>query len=114
MASAAQFANYLALPTKVPLWLWHVARAGTVCGAVGLAIAMVGGSHEALRLFWGAVIPALPALFFVAPGFWRNICPLAASNQAPRYLKLTRALTLPRRYFNVAQPLGIALFLVAV
>ena len=31
----------------------------------------------------------------VAPGLWRNLCPLAASNQTPRALKLTRALTAP-------------------
>ena len=47
------------------------------------------------------IVPLLPILFFTAPGLWRNICPLAASNQAPRGFSFTRALTPPdwlRRY----------------
>ena len=37
-----------------------------------------------LDVMWKGVIPALPLLFMVAPGVWRNICPLATSNQTPR------------------------------
>ena len=51
-------------------------------------------------------VPLLPILFFAAPGLWRNICPLAASNQTPRVLKFTRAGTPPewlrRRGYLVA------------
>ena len=36
---------------------------------------------------WKVIIPTLPLLFLVAPGLWRNLCPLAASNQTPRALK---------------------------
>ena len=52
----------------------------------------------------------LPILFFVAPGLWRNICPLAAANQAARVFGFSRAGTTPgwlqRRGYLVA----IALF----
>jgi NADPH-dependent 2,4-dienoyl-CoA reductase/sulfur reductase-like enzyme/ferredoxin len=51
--------------------------------------------------FFKVIVPLLPILFFTAPGLWRNICPLAASNQAPRVLGFTRAYTPPdwlRRY----------------
>ena len=48
-----------------------------------------------LFLMWKVVIPALPLLFMVAPGVWRNICPLATSNQTPRALGLTKALNPP-------------------
>ena len=44
---------------------------------------------------WKVVIPLLPLLFLTVPGLWRNLCPLAASNQTPRALKLTKALTAP-------------------
>ena len=44
---------------------------------------------------WKVVIPALPLLFMVAPGVWRNICPLATSNQTPRALGITKALNPP-------------------
>ena len=98
----------------MPLWVWHVARAIAIAVALAFTVELVRGSDDALRIFWGAVIPMLPAVFLVAPGLWRNVCPLAASNQTPRYLKFTRALTLPRSFFQVAQPLGMGLFIVAV
>ena len=47
-------------------------------------------------MFWKAVIPALPLLFMVAPGVWRNICPLATSNQTPRLLGITKGLNPPK------------------
>ena len=98
----------------MPLWVWHVARAIAIAVALAFTVELVRGSDDALRIFWGAVIPTLPAVFLVAPGLWRNVCPLAASNQTPRYLKFTRALTLPRSFFGVAQPLGMGLFIAAV
>ena len=56
---------------------------------------LVADPKTGLKVFWRFVIPMLPLLFFVAPGLWRNICPLAAMNQTPRYLKFTKALSTP-------------------
>ena len=72
----------------MPLWVWHVARAIAIAVALAFTVELVRGSDDALRIFWGAVIPTLPAVFLVAPGLWRNVCPLAASNQTPRYLEV--------------------------
>ena len=47
---------------------------------------LVAVPDTGLFVMWKGVIPALPLLFMVAPGVWRNICPLAASNQTPRVL----------------------------
>ena len=49
----------------------------------------------ALFAFFKIIVPLLPILFFVAPGLWRNLCPLAAANQTPRVLGFTRGLTAP-------------------
>ena len=35
------------------------------------------------------------SLWLVVPGLWRNVCPLSASNQTPRVLGLSKALTAP-------------------
>ena len=51
---------------------------------------------------WRLVIPSLPLLFMTAPGLWRNLCPLAAANQQPRALKITKALTAPTGSRNTA------------
>ena len=64
---------------------------------VALFIRPAGG----LFAFFKVIVPLLPILFFTAPGLWRNICPLAASNQAPRVRGFSRAFTPPdwlRRY----------------
>ena len=42
---------------------------------------------------------SLPVLFMVAPGVWRNICPLATSNQTPRLLGITKGLN-PRAWLK--------------
>jgi NADPH-dependent 2,4-dienoyl-CoA reductase/sulfur reductase-like enzyme/ferredoxin len=63
-----------------------------------------------LRIFWGIAIPMLPIFFFVAPGVWRNICPLASSNQLPRALKWTRALTPPPWLKRYSYAISITFF----
>ena len=35
-------------------------------------------------LFWQIIVPLLPLLFVLAPGVWRNVCPLGFANQIPR------------------------------
>ena len=37
-----------------------------------------------LALFWTVVVPCLPALWAIAPGPWRQVCPMAFLNQVPR------------------------------
>lgn len=41
-------------------------------------------------LFWNILIPVAPALFVVAVGIWRNVCPLATTNLLPRQLGLSQ------------------------
>ena len=59
-------------------------------------------------------MPLLPLVWFVAPGLWRNVCPLAATNQIPRVLGFTRGRTAPRWFRTYAPLAGIAIFLAAV
>ena len=63
---------------------------------------------------WKLVIPLLPLLFLVAPGVWRNLCPLAASNQTPRVLGLTRGLTAPAWFKEYGYVVAISLFVLFV
>ena len=63
-----------------------------------------------LFVMWKVIIPTLPALFMIAPGLWRNLCPLAASNQTPRALKITRALTAPNWLKEYGYVIAFALF----
>ena len=77
------------MPRRVSLRWWHVARFVSLAASAVILVLLIAEPKTGLKVFWRFVIPLLPLLFFVAPGFWRNICPLAAMNQTPRYLGFT-------------------------
>ena len=85
------FPNYTQIPSRIPVKVWHGLRAGSIVGALTLAALLIADPDTGLFVMWKVVIPLLPLLFLTAPGLWRNLCPLAASNQTPRALKLTKA-----------------------
>src|SRR5207237_1740448 len=64
----------------------------------------------ALRLFWGLFVPLAPLVFLVAPGLWRNVCPLAAVNQIARGLGLDGGIRLSRGARAAAPVAGALLF----
>ena len=89
------FRNYMEFPRRIPLAFWHVVRITSIVGYVTLCVAMFIRPAGALFTFFKVIVPLLPIPFFVAPGLWRNICPLAAANQTPRVLGFSRAGTPP-------------------
>ena len=104
------FPAYTEMRSRVPLPAWHAIRIASVACYLALCVALFVRPAGGLFVFFKVIVPLLPILFFTAPGLWRNICPLAASNQAPRVLDFSRALTPPgwlRRYGVV---ISIALF----
>jgi nitrite reductase (NADH) large subunit len=113
-AGEALFPVYTEMRTRVPPGVWRAVRVVSVLAYVALVVALVVRPAGGLFVFFGVIVPLLPILFFVAPGLWRNICPLAAVNQAPRVLGFTRGFTIPewwhRRAFIVAMVLffGVA------
>lgn len=89
------FPNFMQMEARLPRLAWDVARAVSFVAALALCVSLLVAPRVGLFLFWGLLIPLLPLLFFLAPGFWRNVCPLATSNQVPRRLGLQRARSLP-------------------
>jgi len=113
-AALPVFPNYTQLPSRVPLFVWHAVRALGVAAAAGIAVLLVLRPEQGLFLLWKLVIPIVPAVFLVAPGLWRNVCPLAALNQLPRLAGFTRGLAhtpLVREYSFVV---GIVAFFALV
>ena len=70
------FPNYTQIPARLSVGTWQAIRVVTLLGAIGLAMALVVVPDDALDVMWKGVIPALPLLWLVVPGLWRNICPL--------------------------------------
>lgn len=104
------FHNYTEAPRLAPVWWWRVARWLTLCVTVGLiTLLAVDGTHG-LQVFWGIAIPIVPLLLVVAPGLWRQVCPMAFVNQMPRTLGFSLGRDLPERWRRAAFPIAVALF----
>ena len=108
--SGSSFPNYTQIPSRLPLRWWQAIRSGSIVVALIIAALLIVTPDTGLFVMWKVVIPLLPVMFLVAPGIWRNICPLAASNQTPRALKLTKALTAPAWLKEYGYVIAFSLF----
>ena len=110
-ATPSAFPNYTQLPTYLPLAAWGVLRAASVAATAGLAALLLLRPQAGLFLLWHVAVPLLPAVFLLAPGLWRNLCPLAAANQLPRVAGFSRGLTHARAIREYSYVIGmVALF----
>ncbi len=103
------FPNYTQINPILPLRFWHVVRVFSVIALFSLAIYLLR-VPENVSIFWRVVVRCLPIIFIVAPGVWRNACPLAASNQVPRLFGFTRGLTLSPWLKHYAYVFGLIAF----
>jgi hypothetical protein len=99
---------------RTPLGVWWLLRAIGLLVALAVIAALLVDPPTGFTIFWGVIVPLLPALFFVAPGFWRNVCPMATLNQLPRVLGFTKALTMPKLFREYGYVIGVLLFLAIV
>ncbi|HNG78016.1 MAG TPA: FAD-dependent oxidoreductase [Burkholderiaceae bacterium] len=111
---SSPFPNFTELPRLLPGWAWNLLRLGAVAASLALAAFLVLDPDHALPLFWGLIVPVLPLVFMFTPGLWRNLCPLATSNQLPRRLGISQGLTQRALSQGLAYPIGIALLIAGV
>ncbi len=87
--------RYLRLSLPMPTGVRPVARVASVGVTLALVALLWRRPEAGVVVLWGLVIPLLPLWWYAAPGLWRNVCPMAAVNQLPRALGITRARPLP-------------------
>jgi len=63
--------------------LWQAAQLVSVAVALGIVVLLVVRPEWGLFATWNVLIPVVPALLLVAPGIWRNLCPIAVVHQLP-------------------------------
>ncbi|MEX0892613.1 MAG: hypothetical protein WEB88_10620 [Gemmatimonadota bacterium] len=68
----------------------------SVLAAVVVVVLLVLRPGAALWLTWDVLIPAVPLLLLVAPGVWRNLCPISVVHQLPATLGARPARRLAR------------------
>ncbi len=106
------FPNYTQLPSYLPLKVWQGLRFLSIAAALFMVWWLWTAPATGLAIFWRLTVPLLPLTFFVIPGLWRNLCPLAATSQLPRLFGFTRGLTQSERIKNNSYAVGILLFFV--
>lgn len=108
------FANYTKRGSALPKPVWQVLRVLTLLATLGFAVLLTFDPAVGLQLWWGLAIPVLPAVLVIAPGLWRQVCPMAFLNQIPRMTGTSRSLPLPGKWKERAFLIAVALFLACV
>ncbi len=85
--------------------LWNAAQYLLLLGGAVLVWLLMAQPAVGIAIMWNIFIPAAPALVTIAPGLWRNICPMATVSLLPRRLGLSRRMKMPER---LAAWLGLA------
>ena len=104
------FPSYLELPSRLPAWFWWAFRVATIFVMIFVIWKVWTEPDFGFALFWKLLIPSLPFLFAVAPGVWRQICPMAFVNQLPRVFGFSREMTLPVEFKNLAYFISVLAF----
>ncbi|MEM9773449.1 MAG: FAD-dependent oxidoreductase [Chloroflexota bacterium] len=114
MNSNTIFPNYMQMPRWLSVPVWNAIRLVSVGLTFGVILTLFVRPELGLFVVWRVIIPLVPLLFFIAPGVWRNICPLAAMNQTPRLFQFTQALVAPKWFQEYGYVIGIGLFFTLV
>lgn len=85
----------MALPPRIAPW--RLAQTLVLLAGLGIFAALWLRPALGLDLLWNVLIPVAPALLLLAPGLWRNLCPLATVALLPNKLGRSRGIRVPKR-----------------
>ncbi len=69
---------------------WRAVQDAVLLAGVVLVWLLLFRPAMGVVIMWRVILPALPALFVLATGLWRNICPMATFSLVPRRLDFSR------------------------
>jgi hypothetical protein len=93
---------------------WRAAQAAfIVFGAVILA-ALFFAPKTGLHLLWNVLIPVAPLLLVLAPGVWRNVCPVGTASMLPQHFRLSRRIRVSRKWQGRLLAVAVLLLLLIV
>src|SRR5206468_5121280 len=76
--------------------IWVALQAALLLVGVILVGLLLVWPDAGIALMWNLLIPVAPALVTIAPGVWRNICPLATFHLLPQKLGIAHNIRIPR------------------
>lgn len=112
MKEVSFFLNYMEMRRYLPIAVWRVLQVAAVLLAGAVCYVLVTQPELGLFVFWSLAVPVLPLVFLLAPGLWRNLCPLAVANQLPRLLGFSAARAVPGWFKQYNYVIGISFFFV--
>ena len=96
------------------LMYWRIAQIFVGLLGLGIFIALIFFPEIGIHAFWNVLIPVAPALFVVAVGLWRNICPLASTSLISRHLGFAKKKKLKVKQQERLQLIAVILLLLIV
>lgn len=69
--------------------IWRGVQTAVWLLGVAILVALFLWPTIGLHAFWNVLIPVAPALLAVAPGLWRNVCPMASTALLTRHTGLS-------------------------
>jgi hypothetical protein len=99
-------------PKARPVWL--ALQAGMLLVGVALIGLLLFWPAAGIAVMWNLLIPVAPALVTIAPGLWRNICPMATFHMLPQKLGIAQNIRMPEWGAAALSLIGIVLLFVVV
>lgn len=87
-SSARRVEDNRVLSSRSRLW-WATAQYVLLLGGFALVGLLLYYPAVGIAIMWNVLIPVAPALVTIAPGLWRNICPMATFSLLPRRFGLS-------------------------
>jgi hypothetical protein len=94
--------------------VWPMVQFSALVAGIGLICALLAVPRTGLHLLWDVAVPLLPLLLLIAPGVWRNACPLATFSLLPARTGLSRRRSLSRKWQSRLLTGGIVLLLLTL
>lgn len=102
------------LLSKRTLVTWRVLQAVVWLIGLGIFVALIVAPEIGLHAFWDVLIPVAPALFMIAPGLWRNVCPLGSTALFGRHMGWTSQRRVPLVWQGRFGLIGVAILFTVV
>jgi hypothetical protein len=94
--------------------IWRKIQIAVLAVGILIFLSLVFFPNLGLNLFWNFLIPIAPALFVLAVGVWRNICPLGTFSLLPHHFNFSKKKRLTVRQQGKLSLAGVALLFVIV
>ena len=94
--------------------IWIALQAVMLTVGVALVALLLFWPDVGIALMWNLLIPVAPGLVTIAPGLWRNICPMATVHMLPQKLGLSQNIRMPEWGAAALGTISVTLLFVVV